>query len=149
MKTIQRFFLAILTFITSWLNGSSNKKNVAEGLWRWRDDRTSPSHERPTVHSVVICAEDIVHERRSLRLVIRHVRTLEGRGFMASVEDTRGGGISNGTVFLIEDDSARNKAVIEGLTILTERLDEINVQGMRSPMGINNGGSRRPYSYLN
>lgn len=134
MKAIKNFFSEIWTLLVIALVGRPTaydlvfKKEKETGdEKRWRDDNKST--ERTMRYTVVLCATDVIVEQDLHRLVIRHVRTLEGRGFMASIENLRTGTVrSNGSVFIIErgEDNAYLNAMKEGHQLLLSVIKEYN-----------------------
>jgi hypothetical protein len=92
---------------------------------KWRNE--IKSEERPTVHCVVICAEDEIDRWGIHCLVICHVRSLDGDGFMPSIRVNGGGGMRNGEIHLGKDEAAYAKAKDEGTVI----LEKENVEAER------------------
>lgn len=88
----------------------------------WRDDNRSS--EQPTVDKIVICAEDVAEEGVDYNLVICHVRSLEGRGFIPSVRSRRTNDMQNGDLVLGPDDLAYDLTKVMGSMLLAEKEEK-------------------------
>lgn len=89
----------------------------------WRDDKLNPS-DSPTAQVVVYCAEDRVYRCENFVLVIGHVRALDGKGFMPSVQSTRHMKVHNGSVAIGQDEKAYDRAIAQGMAILHEEIEQ-------------------------
>ncbi|MFA5184909.1 MAG: hypothetical protein WC551_00270 [Patescibacteria group bacterium] len=89
-------------------------------LEKWRDD-VHPD-EQPTVRSVVTCARDVICEKDIFQLIIHHVLSIHGKGFVASVRCITGGPC--GVVHLGTTSEAYAKAMEEGSYLLAKELEE-------------------------
>lgn len=89
---------------------------------KWRNDRKS--HDNPTMDFVVIQAEDLIDSKRNFNLIVCHIQTLRGRGFMASVRSL--GGMHNDGVCYGTDETAYQAAVARGRKILDAEAQRLN-----------------------
>jgi hypothetical protein len=89
----------------------------------WRSDITP--RERPTVHSVVPCAEDRVDGHDLYEVFVCHIWTMRGRGFMANVR--RGtSSLDTGECHLGEGVEAYQRAEAEGRRLLAARVEQLD-----------------------
>jgi hypothetical protein len=87
----------------------------------WRDDGRS-QEEQPTLDYVVLCSEDRVATIGLFTLILEHVRTAQGKGFMSSVR-FHYGNINNGSVHLGVDELDHLAAAKEGMSMLFDSLE--------------------------
>ena len=85
----------------------------------WRDAGLSNSKEEPTAHSHVCCNEDVIQRHGDAKLVIVHVRSWRGKGFMAYVRTL--GSMETGDVFLGEGEEAYGQALSQGIVMYSKR----------------------------
>ena len=93
----------------------------------WRDDNLDPNGY-PSFQSVRVCAEDQVETGSIYKLVIVHVETVTGKGFMPSVRILGGGVKQNGVSHLGEDDSAFENALVEGRHLMKRGNEDLNAK---------------------
>jgi|SRR5882724_7237950 len=91
----------------------------------WR--KQNHLNEHPTVDTVVIHAEDKIYERNIYELVICHVNSFHGKGFMPSVrfEDSL---CYNGEVILGTDQAAYDQAKMTGEQRLEKFIKDIAIE---------------------
>ena len=90
---------------------------------KWRDDRETT--EQPSGWGCVIHAEDPVTKESVFEVVVRHVNTREGKGFLPCLRTSRGGGgTKNGIICLGTNADAFVQAVKQGRSMLKAAIVE-------------------------
>lgn len=91
----------------------------------WRDDTKSTEVVTTIFHATH--AEDRVQvsESSPLTIMICHVRSFQGKGFMYSLRDPDGSFMRNGEIFLGTDSAAYQKALREGRIAMKEKEQEM------------------------
>ncbi len=92
----------------------------------WRNDFLNYADD-PTAFSHVVRAEDeIPRTSHNFKLIIAHVQTMRGNGFMPSVRGIGGGSMHNGGVTLGGTKEAYEKALEEGKKLLQSEEDRLS-----------------------